>query len=540
MIRKLLIILALLAPTVAHAEWYEARSRNFEVYSAGSAEQARDFAAKLERFNYVLRTYHNVTAPASRNRLRVFLLESTDAVARMAGAPGSAVAGYYVPTSRGAFLVGTYAHIRQASRRRDGSMSGANIDAEDILLHEYTHHFMYQYFPATYPTWYSEGFAEFWGQTQFHEHDVVEVGRPAEGRFETFHVLGWLPIERLLRAHSYSEIGGANVFLLYAEGWLFVRYAFQHSDVQHQLQQYLALINHGTSYEDAARQAFPNIDHLNSELFDYAHRSRFDVLTLPFRAIDIGEIDVRQLRPAEGAMLGFDIKISQGYEQREAADFAEDVRAEAAHYPDDPYALEILMEAERLAGNNAQALSAAEHLLQVEPHNARAMAVKGFVAVAGLQASHSTDAHAWDGAHQLFRQAMQADPNDAFVLEGYYSSFLAQGVLPPADAQNALYSATELAPSDSELRYELARDFEMRHMIPEAIAIIRPDAYSAPDDGHESPREKERRERREQRERQAGREVHETALEMLTRLEATQGRNGSDGQAAAAPQATSG
>jgi hypothetical protein len=135
---------------------------------------------------------------------------------------------------------------------------------------------------------------------------------------------------------------------------------------------------------------------------------------------------------------------------------------------------------------------------------------------------------------------MQADPNDAFVLEGYYSSFLAQGVLPPADAQNALYSATELAPSDSELRYELARDFEMRHMIPEAIAIIRPDAYSAPDDGHESPREKERRERREQRERQAGREVHETALEMLTRLEAMQGRNGSDGQAAATPQATSG
>ena len=66
------------------------------------------------------------------------------------------------------------------------------------------------------------------------------------------------------------------------------------------------------------------------------------------------------------------------------------------------------------------------------------------------------------------------------VLAAYYHSFVMQGVLPPEDAQNALYSAMELAPSDGELRYQLARDFEQRHMIPEAIAIIRPEAYQVP------------------------------------------------------------
>ena len=37
----------------------------------------------------------------------------------------------------------------------------------------------------------------------------------------------------------------------------------------------------------------------------------------------------------------------------------------------------------------------------------------------------------------------------------------------------------ELAPSDDELRYKVALDFERRDMIPEAIAIIRPLAYPA-------------------------------------------------------------
>jgi hypothetical protein len=70
------------------------------------------------------------------------------------------------------------------------------------------------------------------------------------------------------------------------------------------------------------------------------------------------------------------------------------------------------------------------------------------------------------------------------------------------------------------LRYQLARDFEQRRMIPEAIAIIRPEAYQVPHRGNESEAEKRRREEREQRYRRAGTVRHETALEMLTRLEA--------------------
>jgi hypothetical protein len=78
----------------------------------------------------------------------------------------------------------------------------------------------------------------------------------------------------------------------------------------------------------------------------------------------------------------------------------------------------------------------------------------------------------------------------------------------------------ELAPSDDDIRYALARDYENRNMIPEAIAIIRPVAYQVPYRANESESDRRARREREARDRQAGREWRENAREMLVRLEA--------------------
>ena len=178
------------------------------------------------------------------------------------------------------------------------------------------------------------------------------------------------------------------------------------------------------------------------------------------------------------------------------------------------------MESAYLAQDNAGAVAAADRLLAVQPNHARALATKGLIQAAGLAAARSTDQAAWSAARQHFARAIAAAPADPVVHQALYQSYVLQGVLPPDEAQNALYTAMELAPSDGELRYQLARDFEQRRMIPEAIAIIRPEAYSVPHRGNESEAERRNRERREDRNRQAGRQRHETPLEMLNRLQA--------------------
>ena len=91
------------------------------------------------------------------------------------------------------------------------------IDAESILLHEYAHHFMFHYFPATYPTWYQEGFAEFWGATRFLPNNVVEVGRPVNYRYLSLPGRPLAAARQLLCCPELRR-RAANVDLLYARG----------------------------------------------------------------------------------------------------------------------------------------------------------------------------------------------------------------------------------------------------------------------------------------------------------------------------------
>lgn len=513
---KYLALTALaMVPGAAQAAWKEARTNNFVVYSEGSETQLKEFATKLEKFNFVLRTYHKVTAPPAPIKLKVYLLPNIAAVGKSAGSSG--VAGYYVSDARGLMMVGTNSTTVWRSGDPRSAQGMVDIDPESILLHEYTHHFMYQYFPATYPTWYSEGFAEFWGATRFVENNVVEVGLPADYRFGSFGENRWLPLGKLLTAQSYADV--PELDLLYAQGWLLVRYAFEHSDKQKQVQAYLKAINGGASYEEAMKQAFGNPDGLNSQLFDYAKRSKFSVVRLPFKPIDPGQIAVRAVSPAEDALMMWSIKLGQGYLQSDAAEVAGKVRAVASRFPNDPYALNLLAEAERLAGNRAAAETALDKLLAIAPNHPTGLMQKGKLAVDALRTAQSKDAKAWTAARAYLIRANKLAPKDPLILEAFYDSYRLQGVLPPESAQNALYHAMELAPSDDDLRYKVAADFEHRGMIEEAIAVIRPVAFTLPHRKTETEKERKRREERENKFRGAGEEKRETAREMFERLE---------------------
>lgn len=524
MIRALIVLIGLLVSTSAHAEWREARSRNFLVYSEGGEGQLRDFTETLEKFHFVLRTMHNVTREPSPIRLKVFLMKNIDDVQDTLPYPAGGVAGYYEHRARGPIVVGT---------RGSGGRYSYNVDPESVLLHEYAHHFMYSYFPATYPTWYSEGFAEFWGTTRIGEDDVVEVGRPAGNRFYSFQGNRWVPIDEILAARNYDDMG-RDIDLIYAEGWLLLRYLFENGDRSGQLQRYLDLINSGRSYEEAMNEAFGDrARDLDRELLEYSDHSRFPVLNVPFRAIDVGEIVIRELRPAEDALVKAEIRLGQGIAAAQAREFADEIRERAARFPDDAYALGLVAEAERLAGDGAAAMAAVDRLLRIDADNPRGLMMKGVLQFEALGQAANGDAKAWDAARRPILEANRAAPSDPLILEAYYDSYRAQGVLPPAPAQNALFRALQLAPGDEDLRYKVAADFEARDMLREAIHVIRPTALAMRGHGDETERQRREREEREAKWREARETPRETAREMLARLTS---KLGESEQAEAQPQ----
>ena len=271
-----------------------------------------------------------------------------------------------------------------------------------------------QYFPATYPVWYSEGFAEFWGTDQLPAtNDVVEVGLPAEHRFATFRDARLAAARAAARRAQLSRSARRQLFLLYAEGWLLMRYLFEHPERQRQIEQYLRLINARRHLRGGGAPApFPTwrVQLRAVRLCRHAAASRAPA-AVPRRSTSARSRRAR-CGPAEQALITHEIKLSQGYPAARGGRVRRrGPRASPARFPDDPFAIRLVMETERLAGNDAAALAAADRLLAIEPNNARALATKG--AGPGRRACAprgSTDAAAWTARAPAFVRADRAAP----------------------------------------------------------------------------------------------------------------------------------
>ena len=526
MLRLLLPLLLLLMPCAARAEWIEAISKHFAVYSQGSEAELRKAASDLERYDHLLRLMLKVPQDHP-GRLKVYLMRDMAAVQKTTGyGIGTGIAGYYNASPYGSIAVG--------SRKDEGSVQ-TGLTGRVILFHEYAHHLMLQHFAAAYPMWYVEGFAEYYGTTTILPNGY-EVGHMAPHRRASFKVDGnWLPLKKLLTARNYKDID-YRADLLYAEGWLLVHYLADNEKRSGQLGKYLALINAGSDHKPAMDAAFgPDAAELDRELRSYSKKQRLEALRITFPAIETGAIEVRQVSAARSALMEQEIELGRGIFAKDAAEFAARVREKARPFPDDPDALALLAEAERMAGNRASASAAAERWLAVRPGEPRAMMLKGKLAIEGLDADGSKDAAARRTARKWIEDARKAAPADPLIMEALYDSYSGESGLPPARGQNALYRAMELVPQDQRLRLKVAADFERRGLIEAAIHAIRPAAFAAHDPDDETEKQKAKRLKREEKWRVVGETDGERPRAMLERLEAKLQNAGSPEAAKTAP-----
>ena len=523
---KLLAICAtLVAPGIAHADWKRAESKNFIVFSEGSEEELRTATENMEKFAFVQAVVQGKKdVPPSPVKLKVYMVANVPAVVATLPFPSYGVGGYYNPVLRGPFLVTPRRGIRSTKMRSARRLSAADdaFEADGVFYHELTHHFMFQYSPAAYPSWYSEGFAEFWGGFQIEtsdKADLVRFGLPQTSRLTQIARLPWMPMEKLLTARSYADAGD-QIGSLYAQGWLLTHYSFVNSERNKQLQTYLAAINRGETYADAAKAGYgATLDALNSELQAYARQGKIGTQQISFKPIPTGEIAIRATTPAENELLDEDQRLSGGVAKSDRESFVRRVREGAAKFPNDPFALAVLTETEDLAGNAAEAQAALDRWIAVAPKDPGALMFKGKLATQRLAAAKSTDADAWETARANIAAAIKASPDTPRFYKVYYDSFVAEGRYPPpAGALNGLAYALKLVPNDDDLRYQVAKDYEDRDMIPEAIAVIRPLAYTIKPDSELSPGEKRRRDKAKETYAMLGQTDYETPREMYDRL----------------------
>ncbi|HMT40587.1 MAG TPA: hypothetical protein PKC48_07995 [Sphingorhabdus sp.] len=511
--------LALLLSTssAAFAEWKVATSGLLTVYSEEDEASLKETVTNIEVYHRLLKAYSQSKKEGSPLRLTVFLLRDTTALQSFLPGDNQGLLGFYSATERGPYLVSVRRSVRPTGTRKAVADNSKDA-APKILQHEYGHHFMYQYFPGLYPTWYSEGFAEYYGSMDFLPNNVVEVGHAPFYRMDVIRS-GWYPMRKLLTAKSYADVGD-SLRNLYAQGWLLTHYAASNPERGKQLNQYLVAITQGVKYDEAAKAAFgADIDKLDDEM--KAHAKNLTAKRLSLKPMDVGPITIRSLTKGEAAMLQTEMRLNSSFERSVLPLVVRTGRQVIKDNPTDLGAMMTQLEVERLAENFDEAVALADRILALSPNNAKAMAIKGMVQVDKLLAAKSTDDAAFAEARKPIRAAIKIDPNLATAHVGLYKSYSLRGILPPAEAQNGLMKAHQLIPRDRDIRYMLAKDFEDRGFIEDAIFIIEPDAFGALDgDEKKDERQKKKDRKRLQwlADNYTGVVVREDAKDMYERL----------------------
>lgn len=426
--------------TPVSAEWKEARTRHFTVYSEMPRKELESYVTRLEQFDGVVREIQGSKdpEPTTASRLTVYVVKSADDVQRLIGIDG--VAGFYNSSAESTLAV-------VPEHGTPGGQWALSSDA--IFFHEYAHHLMLQNLDVLYPRWLIEGYAEFLATVQFEKDGNLRFGRSADHRMYELMLGMKLPYERLL-TNELIKSSDPGYTSFYGRSWILTHFFMFTPDRQKQLVKYLTLLNQNVSGRQAAEQAFGNLDRLSGQVESYFRKP-----SLPYSRFDAAKyapksIAFRTLRPGEAAVFPARIQSKVGVDKKKGARVLEEVRKVAAAYPSDPIVLASLAEAELDMENYAAAYAAADRALAADPQSVEARIYKGRALT--WNPANKGKSEPFEEARALFIAANKVDTEDPEPLKYYWESYRRQGAKPTANAAAALHYASQLVPQDTQLR----------------------------------------------------------------------------------------
>ena len=468
MLRAICLGLLGCLPGLAQAEWLAASSDHFVIYADEKESELRTFSNQLERFHsaMVVVTGRESPKPSPSNRVTIYVVGSVNQVRRIIGDPSADLYAFYVPRAGGSFAVVPPI-----------SAGGKNLDFSMIaLLHEYAHHFLISGSNFPMQRWFSEGAAEFFSSASFESDGSVGLGRAAQHRAgELLQGRDVVALD-LLDPEVYDTKFKNRIEGFYGKSWLLFHYLTFSKERSGQLTRYLTLLAQGQAGKTAATEAFGDLGQLEKELDGYLRQPRLTMVRLPPARLSTGPVDVRKLTPGEAAILPVRIQSKRGVDLEQAKKLLPEARKVAARFPDDPFVLASLAEAEHDVGNHAESISAADSALARDPGQVDAYIQKG-LALLRLAETDPDRAGAFARARAPFVALNQKENDHPLPLIYYYLSLTQGGLQPTRNAVEGLRKAVELAPFDISLRMLLARQLASDREMAEARRYLVPVAY---------------------------------------------------------------
>ena len=472
----------LFAATPAMAAWHKAESERFVIYSDSSERDVRTFAERLERYHVAMTivTGFKPPVPSPSNRVTVYAVGSGRDLRKLYGDKSSSVAGFYIPRAGGS--VAFVPNVKMGTRETDFTMI--------VLMHEYAHHFWISSTSHAFPRWMVEGSAEFFASVKFEKDGGLDIGLPANHRIGDLNYAEKLSIREIL---DYDRIAGTNGLRndgFYGQAWLLFHYVMFNEERLPQYSQYARAYMRGTPSLQAAEEAFGDLDQLEKELKAYQRSRRIPAMRLTADVLPIGAISVVELSDGMDEMMDVIVQSRRGVTREEALELLPEARKIAAKYPDDAGVLTALAEAEYDAGNDAEAIAAADKAIALDPMRTNAYVQKGFALfrIAKDAEGDGLD-NAFANAMSPFEKLNAIEADHPMPLIYNYRSFVERGVPPDENARAGLLRASQLAPFDQDLRLNAAMMLISNTQNSDARLMLRPLAAS-PHGGGSSSRAK--------------------------------------------------
>ncbi|MEL6530920.1 MAG: hypothetical protein AAFQ27_13240, partial [Pseudomonadota bacterium] len=237
--------------------------------------------------------------------------------------------------------------------------------------------------------------------------------------------------------------------------WLLFHYLAFDPKRNGQLETYWYAVTSGMDSTEAAERVFGDLDQLEKELLNYGRQRNMKGQRWNREAISIGSINVSKLTSGHAAMMDVIIRSKRGVDQDQATELLEKARSTAANYSGDAAVYAALAEAEYDAGNDSQAIAAADNAIAADPSSKNAYVQKGYALFRQAEDADDKEA-AYAKAMAPFEalNALEADHTQPLI--HYYRSFTKRGIAAPDGAKFALERATQLAPFDKGLAMEVA------------------------------------------------------------------------------------
>jgi hypothetical protein len=230
----------------------------YTIYTTRSASQARNYANELAKFRATLEKLLGKRAVNSHMPTHLVILGRSAWEKYLQ--PRQNIAGWFQPGRFANFIV------------MNGEAEG--IEGLHLIFHEYTHYYLSSQFAGEYPPWFNEGLAELMGYSKF-DKGMAIIMIPQQQVFTTREGT-WIPFERLIRVDQTSPeyISHKLADNFYAQSWLTLHYGLiENRAFGKQMMEYIGLLNRLVPREEAARQAFGDLDAIDAQLRKHSRSS---------------------------------------------------------------------------------------------------------------------------------------------------------------------------------------------------------------------------------------------------------------------------